>query len=384
MMDHILIYAFIVIFVTLVAVAVSMTCWRSVPKEKGLDKDELCKDLFHAGPFLQTQTGEILPEHYVKLKQVIGKHAHQQLSKESIQLWKDRIEALKAEKEELYRERVIWGLQRYGHYLQQVTTMALQVTGKNKEDYDKSMQLATQVPQCLKQLQQDELENELISEQTPDEPEPSLTKEKAKSIYVKKLKTEFEADKKIANFKLDNKPEEIQFLALVEVTRINDQIFIDHGVRKSSLQRAIKEFDLDDDKDVKEFKALLKEYRGQQKGMMNLHDMQRETIKQVCAERGPINLTITEEGHLDFEEYIKLYGITIALEIRLLKQLDDAFKPQRLEVLKNEKHQKFSELTSNMFKMQTQTKQMIPVAVVSFFKLDPKVYDKTVNFLKTN
>ena len=84
-------------------------------------------------------------------------------------------------------------------------------------------------------MQQDELENELISEQTPDEPEPSLTKEKAKSIYVKKLKTEFEADKKIANFKLDNKPEEIQFLALVEVTRINDQIFIDHGVRKSSL-----------------------------------------------------------------------------------------------------------------------------------------------------
>ena len=61
--------------------------------------------------------------------------------------------------------------------------------------------------------------------------------------------------------------------------------------------------------------------------MMNLHDNQNEAIKQVCTERGPINLTITDEGHLDFEEYIKLYGMTIALEIRLLKQLDDAYKP---------------------------------------------------------
>ena len=54
------------------------------------------------------------------------------------------------------------------------------------------------MPQCLKQLQEDEQENELISEETPDEPEPPLTKEKAKSIYVKKLKSEFEADTKIA------------------------------------------------------------------------------------------------------------------------------------------------------------------------------------------
>lgn len=102
--------------------------------------------------------------------------------------------------------------------------MALQVTGKSKEDYDKSLQLATQSPQCLKQLQEDEQENELISEETPDEPEPPLTKEKAKSIYVKKLKSEFEADTKIAqaNVRPDIKPEEVQFLALVEVTRIKD------------------------------------------------------------------------------------------------------------------------------------------------------------------
>ena len=61
--------------------------------------------------------------------------------------------------------------------------------------------------------------------------------------------------------------------------------------------------------------------------MMSLTENQNETIKQVCTERGPINLTITAEGHLDFEEYIKLYGMTIALEIRLLKQLDGAYKP---------------------------------------------------------
>ena len=68
MLDHMLIYTFIVVFITFVAIVVSMTCWKSVPKEKAFDKDALCKDLFHAGPFLQTTTGEILPDAYAKLK----------------------------------------------------------------------------------------------------------------------------------------------------------------------------------------------------------------------------------------------------------------------------------------------------------------------------
>ena len=103
MKDHILIYTFIVVFITFVALSVSMTCFKSLPKEKGFDKDALCKDLFHAGPFLQTQTGEILPDHFVKLKKVIGKHSHEQFKEKSVLLWKDRIEALKEGKPELYK-----------------------------------------------------------------------------------------------------------------------------------------------------------------------------------------------------------------------------------------------------------------------------------------
>ena len=61
--------------------------------------------------------------------------------------------------------------------------------------------------------------------------------------------------------------------------------------------------------------------------MISLHDDQTKIVKEVCTERGPINLTLTADGHLELEEYLRLYGMTVALEIRLMKRLDDAFKP---------------------------------------------------------
>ena len=78
----------------------------------------MLKDLDREGPFLQNQAGEFLPEHFVKLKRIIGQHAHQHFNKQNIALSKERIEALKAEKAELYKEKVIWGLQHYGYCLQ--------------------------------------------------------------------------------------------------------------------------------------------------------------------------------------------------------------------------------------------------------------------------
>ena len=87
--------------------------------------------------------------------------------------------------------------------------------------------------------------------------------------------------------------------------------------------------------------------------MATIDDEQLEIIKTVCTERGPVDQTLTEAGNLQFDEYLKLYGMTIALEIRLLKHLDDKFKPVRLEALKSNDHKLFGETVANMLNLQT-------------------------------
>ena len=87
--------------------------------------------------------------------------------------------------------------------------------------------------------------------------------------------------------------------------------------------------------------------------MATIDDEQLEIIKTVCNERGPVDQTLTEAGNLQFDEFLKLYGMTIALEIRLLKHLDDKFKPVRLEALKSNDHKLLGETVANMLNLQT-------------------------------
>ena len=70
---------------------------------------------------------------------------------------------------ESYKAKVILGMQAYGYYLQQVTKFALEYSGKKEDDYKKSMQTAVTDPSLLKQMNQDELENELIDNEKSTE-----------------------------------------------------------------------------------------------------------------------------------------------------------------------------------------------------------------------
>ena len=86
MMDHKLIYIGIGLFITVIIAIAAIICMKKIPREQVFDKNALYQDLDREGPFLQTQSGEILPESFVKLKRVIGKHAHKFFSKESNRL----------------------------------------------------------------------------------------------------------------------------------------------------------------------------------------------------------------------------------------------------------------------------------------------------------
>ena len=46
---------------------------------------------------------------------------------------------------------------------------------------------------------------------------------------------------------------------------------------------------------------------------------QREEVNRVCAEKGPIDKTLDTNELLAFDQFLKIYAMTIALEVRLLK-----------------------------------------------------------------
>ena len=79
-----------------------------------IDRDALYQELDRTGPFPQSDTGTIKPEHFVKLKRVIGKHAYLSFMEELIFLQKSRIPDLIAKNEESYKQKVIHAIQKQG------------------------------------------------------------------------------------------------------------------------------------------------------------------------------------------------------------------------------------------------------------------------------
>ena len=80
-----------------------------------------------------------------------------------------------------------------------------------------------------------------------------LSKEAAKKILIDKIRVEFNNEKKLAGFQVTSAQAAIalQSAVALERTRAMDMIYIKYKVKFADLQRAMVEFDLENDDDVK-------------------------------------------------------------------------------------------------------------------------------------
>ena len=145
-------------------------------------------------------------------------------------------------------------------------------------------------------------ENVRVRCEKPD-PSKKLSKEKAKQILIQKIKMEFESEKKLSSLQIQSQ-QQAQVIVMVERTRVMDKLFIEHNVKLADLQRAIVEYDLENDNDVKSCKNLnlasreqiVKEKQEKMMEELKLQPDQMEEVKAVCAEIGDVDTSTDESG----------------------------------------------------------------------------------------
>ena len=121
---------------------------------------------------------------------------------------------------------------------------------------------------------------------------------------------------------------------MVERTKISDQILITQGIKIADLQKAIVQYDLEDDR---EYKKLIQQFKTEKlMEESKLSEAQEEEVKKVCAEAssevGDTNLN--DQGCIEFEVYLAITRLIVKLQVRLEKLTNDEYKDERRAAIK--------------------------------------------------
>ena len=106
-------------------------------------------------------------------------------------------------------------------------------------------------PELQKKMQQQEIKIQKDAEEA-DIKEITHTKQEIKAIWLLKAKGERQLQQKLMQMKLPN-PQAANIVRLVETCKLNDELYVSHGVKPSYLQYAFEKMELVNDPDIKEF-----------------------------------------------------------------------------------------------------------------------------------
>lgn len=180
-------------------------------------------------------------------------------------------------------------------------------------------------------LQKDEEEVRVICEEKRN---PPLTKAQIKEALITKIKLEIESEKKLKNVRVPSQDHAKQ-LMMFERTKVMDQVYITHGVKLFEIMAGNKEFNLEEDEDVKAIKNASRQEREQMqeeaKKKMMLGEEDMVTVKAACEELGEIGDISTDlSGMMDFDIYVKIFVVIVKLQVTILKTVEDKAKAERM------------------------------------------------------
>ena len=118
----------------------------------------------------------------------------------------------------------------------------------NEANFEASRKVAMLDSKVTMQLKADEENVRVRSEPAKN----NLTQDKARQIYIEKIKLEFEAERKLSTDQLQvSSQEQAQQIAMILRTKVMDELYMKYSVKLGDLQHAIKKFDLDNDEECK-------------------------------------------------------------------------------------------------------------------------------------
>ena len=80
---------------------------------------------------------------------------------------------------------------------------------------------------------------------------------------------------------------------------------------------------------------------------------------------------------MKFDEYLKVFKIIVALQVRFTIEINEDKRDERQDALENEDKAKFASLTSTQLELTNKTKGGVVMKVLDFFKIDPNLYNRT-------
>lgn len=94
---------------------------------------------------------------------------------------------------------------------------------------------------------------------------PTQTRQMIKAIWLENARLGFENQKKLQGMKVAS-PQMAQAIKTVEQCKVQDQIYLKHGIRNNQLMAAMEHYGLQNDTDIKAFQQkFVKEVENEQK-----------------------------------------------------------------------------------------------------------------------
>lgn len=135
-------------------------------------------------------------------------------------------------------------------------------------------------------LQEDEM---MVRDTCEPIKELRFSKDEIKKMHMEKIDMEFEMETRMSKIMVPSK-QQAQSLMMVERTKIMDQLYIKYDVKLVDLMRGFKQFNLDEDVDVKTQQQALaakaKELIEKEKKAQDLTDEQKKAIAEIVEGSG--------------------------------------------------------------------------------------------------
>ena len=106
-------------------------------------------------------------------------------------------------------------------------------------------------------------------------------------------------------------------------------------------------------------------------------DEEQKEIREACEAIGEVNVTPNATGKIDVNEWLKLLGVSVKLQVRFLARIEEKHRHERRSAMNEENQQKFAQSCMIMLNEQGKCKQQVMLAIFDHFSIEPEVFEKT-------
>ena len=200
------------------------------------------------------------------MRKITNYHTYKAFVPKKESLLAERLQHLKANNMQGYAKCISLHQQTYRKYIGLFSKLAADHLRMDEQNFTASEKEAMKVPAIAKAINEDE---DLVRIRVEGKKEILFSKDEMKAIVLEKLKLESAAARKLALMQSKNSQEALCFF-MIEQTKVLDLIFMKHKLRTVELLQAVREYDLENDPDVKALTAAnAKEKENIQKAKLN-------------------------------------------------------------------------------------------------------------------